>query len=137
MFNQKTLSEELTDYIKRNLRKGYTLDSLRVALTNQDYSKLEIEKAKMDIQLAQQKMQADIQMEQQKMEAELVLAREKMAMELKIKEAELMITTQQVEITDGEGKPAVNKAGEKYSPMTLHIMSAENGVKKGVTRSKR
>mgnify|MGYP001571649041 CR=1 FL=1 len=45
MFNQKTLSDELTEYIKKNLKKGYTLDSLRVALTNQYYSKLEIDKA--------------------------------------------------------------------------------------------
>ena len=45
MFKQKTLSDDLTEYIKKNLKKGYTLDSLKVALTNQDYSKIEIEKA--------------------------------------------------------------------------------------------
>ena len=45
MFKQKTLSDDLTEYIKKNLKKGYTLDSLKVALTNQDYTKIEIEKA--------------------------------------------------------------------------------------------
>ncbi len=37
--------QQLADYIKRNLAKGYTLDSLRIALENQEYSKLSIEQA--------------------------------------------------------------------------------------------
>ncbi|OGJ19012.1 hypothetical protein A3K73_07720 [Candidatus Pacearchaeota archaeon RBG_13_36_9] len=37
--------QQLADYIKRNLAKGYTLDSLRIALENQDYSKISIEQA--------------------------------------------------------------------------------------------
>ena len=37
--------QQLADYIKRNLAKGYTLDSLRIALESQDYSKLSIENA--------------------------------------------------------------------------------------------
>ncbi len=45
MYKQKTLSDDLSDYIKKNLKKGYTMDSLKVALINQDYSKLEIDKA--------------------------------------------------------------------------------------------
>lgn len=32
-------------YIKHNLKKGYTEDALRVALHNQNHSKLEIERA--------------------------------------------------------------------------------------------
>lgn len=35
----------LADYIKKNLNKGYTLESLKWALVNQGNSKLEIEKA--------------------------------------------------------------------------------------------
>ena len=45
MYQHKTLGDELADYIKKNLKKGYTLDSLKVALSNQDYSKMEVEKA--------------------------------------------------------------------------------------------
>lgn len=46
--------EELTNYIKANLKKGYTKESLRWALVNQGYSKIEVEKAlsKVDIELA-------------------------------------------------------------------------------------
>jgi SOS response regulatory protein OraA/RecX len=48
------LIDELTKYIKNNLKKGYTVESLRWALINQGYSKIEIEKAlrKVDIELA-------------------------------------------------------------------------------------
>jgi len=36
---------QLVDYIKKNLAKGYTLDSLKTALEAQDYSRSAIEKA--------------------------------------------------------------------------------------------
>ena len=36
---------ELSGYIKKNLRKGYTKESLKWALVNQGHSKLEVEKA--------------------------------------------------------------------------------------------
>ncbi len=36
---------ELAEYIKKNLKKGYTLDSLKYALIGQGHSKLEVEKA--------------------------------------------------------------------------------------------
>lgn len=36
---------ELINYIKKNLKKGYTKESLRWALINQGHSKLEVEKA--------------------------------------------------------------------------------------------
>lgn len=36
---------ELAEYIKRNLKKGYTKESLKWALVQQGYSKLEVEKA--------------------------------------------------------------------------------------------
>jgi hypothetical protein len=37
--------KKLVDYLKRNLKKGYTMDALRWALINQDYSKSLIERA--------------------------------------------------------------------------------------------
>ncbi|PIN92825.1 hypothetical protein COU54_05420 [Candidatus Pacearchaeota archaeon CG10_big_fil_rev_8_21_14_0_10_31_24] len=37
--------EQLAEYIKKNLKKGYTKDSLRWALINQGHSKIEVEKA--------------------------------------------------------------------------------------------
>ena len=36
---------ELASYIKKNLKKGYTKDSLRYALVNQGHSRLEVDKA--------------------------------------------------------------------------------------------
>ena len=36
---------EITSYIKKNLRKGYTKESLRWALIDQGYSKFEVERA--------------------------------------------------------------------------------------------
>ena len=47
--------QQLANYIKRNLAKGYTLDSLRVALESQDYSRTAIERA---IQLANEQLAA-------------------------------------------------------------------------------
>ncbi len=37
--------DEIVSYLKRNLNKGYTLESLKWALIGQGYSKLEVEKA--------------------------------------------------------------------------------------------
>jgi hypothetical protein len=37
--------QKLVNYIKRNLKKGYTIEALRWALINQDYSKVLVEKA--------------------------------------------------------------------------------------------
>ena len=37
--------KNLVDYIKKNLRKGYTKESLKWALVNQGHSRLEVEKA--------------------------------------------------------------------------------------------
>ncbi len=37
--------DQLVDYIKKNLKKGYTLDSLRWALIGQGHSKIEVEKS--------------------------------------------------------------------------------------------
>ena len=54
MIKKKPLVDELVDYLKRNLKKGYTRESLRWALINQGYSRMEVENAlkKVDIELA-------------------------------------------------------------------------------------
>lgn len=54
MIKRNTLMDELVSYIHKNLRKGYTKESLHWALINQGYSKLEVEKAlkRADMELA-------------------------------------------------------------------------------------
>lgn len=54
MFKKKGLMDEITDYMKANLKKGYTKESLRWALINQGYSKMEVERAikRVDMELA-------------------------------------------------------------------------------------
>ncbi len=37
--------QQLADYIKKNLSKGYTLDALTISLQNQGYSRAAIERA--------------------------------------------------------------------------------------------
>ncbi|MAE49583.1 hypothetical protein CMI48_02015 [Candidatus Pacearchaeota archaeon] len=51
-----TYLTDLAVYIKKNLKKGYTKDSLRVALLNQGHSRTEIERAfkRVDEELADQ-----------------------------------------------------------------------------------
>ena len=41
----KTQVRQLVDYIKKNLAKGYTLDSLRFSLMAQGYSRLSVNEA--------------------------------------------------------------------------------------------
>lgn len=55
MFEKKSLGEELSDYIKVNIKKGYTKESLRWALINQGYSRMEVDKAfkRADLELAE------------------------------------------------------------------------------------
>ncbi len=38
-------NKQLVDYLKKNLRKGYTKESLKWALINQGHSRIEIDKA--------------------------------------------------------------------------------------------
>jgi hypothetical protein len=45
MDQPKTHAQNLADYIKKNLRKGYTLDSLKFSLITQGYSKISVENA--------------------------------------------------------------------------------------------
>jgi len=45
MGNNAGLIDELVNYLKKNLKKGYTEESLRWALINQGYSRLEVERS--------------------------------------------------------------------------------------------
>ena len=45
MLKKKDLMSELTVYIKNNLKKGYTKESLKWALINQGYSRFEVTKS--------------------------------------------------------------------------------------------
>ncbi|MCX8159291.1 MAG: hypothetical protein N3D20_03355 [Candidatus Pacearchaeota archaeon] len=45
MGKKENYTQELKEYIKKNLRKGYTKESLRWALINQGHSRVEIDKA--------------------------------------------------------------------------------------------
>jgi SOS response regulatory protein OraA/RecX len=45
MFKEKDYLQEIVDYIKKNLKKGYTKESLKWALLEQGYSRTELERA--------------------------------------------------------------------------------------------
>lgn len=55
MYQPKDHIQQLSDYIKKNLAKGYTLDALRFSLVKQGYSRISVEKA---IELANQQLAA-------------------------------------------------------------------------------
>lgn len=59
MIRKDKYMDEITDYIKKNLRKGYTKESLKWALVSQGYPKLEVEKAlkKVDEEFAKELQQ--------------------------------------------------------------------------------
>ncbi len=45
MYKPKTHTKQLIDYIKSNLKKGYTIDSLKYSLINQGYTRTSVENA--------------------------------------------------------------------------------------------
>ena len=53
MVREEDYIQQLADYIKKNLVKGYTLDSLRIALESQEYSRSAIERS---IELANEQL---------------------------------------------------------------------------------
>ena len=55
--------QQLADYIKKNLAKGYTLDSLKIALEAQEYSKESIERA---VKLANEQLASKVPTMQEK-----------------------------------------------------------------------
>lgn len=54
--------QEISDYIQKNLKKGYTKESLKWALIQQGYSKIEVEKAlkRVDFDLARKAPVLDV-----------------------------------------------------------------------------
>lgn len=54
-YQPKSHINQLAEYIKKNLSKGYTLDSLKFSLLNQGYSRTSVEQA---IELANQQLAA-------------------------------------------------------------------------------
>lgn len=56
MYEPKNYVQQLADYIKKNLAKGYTIDSLRFSLKEQGYSRISIENA---IELANKQLAAE------------------------------------------------------------------------------
>jgi len=67
--------QQLVNYIKRNLAKGYTIDSLKWALLSQDYSRSAVERA---IKLANEQLakQAPILKEKPKIKYEIITDKE-------------------------------------------------------------
>lgn len=55
MYKPQDHIQQLADYFKKNLSKGYTLDSLRFSLMNQGYSRISVQKA---IDLANEQLAA-------------------------------------------------------------------------------
>jgi hypothetical protein len=53
MYRPEDHIQQLADYFKRNINKGYTLDSLRFSLLNQGYSRISVNKA---LELANQQL---------------------------------------------------------------------------------
>jgi len=46
MYKPQNIIQQLTDYIKKNLSKGYTEDTLKFSLISQGYSKISIDSCK-------------------------------------------------------------------------------------------
>jgi len=57
MYKPNDYVEQLAEHIEKNILKGYTLDSLRVSLISQGYSRISIEKA---IEIANKKLASKI-----------------------------------------------------------------------------
>lgn len=57
MYQSTNIIQQLADYIKKNLNKGYTLDSLKFSLMSQGYSRISVERA---IEVANKQIAKDI-----------------------------------------------------------------------------
>ena len=60
-----TFIEQLSDHIKKNLKKGYTIDAVRFSLMKQGYTRISIEKA---IELANKKLAEELPIMKEKPE---------------------------------------------------------------------
>lgn len=56
MIKRKDMMSDLSEYLIKNLKKGYTKESLKWALINQGYSKIEVTKA---MQRAEERMASE------------------------------------------------------------------------------
>lgn len=61
----KTHLEQLSEYLKKNLKKGYTPDSLKFSLIRQGYTRISIEKA---IELANKQLSGEVPLMKEKPE---------------------------------------------------------------------
>ena len=50
MMQERDYIDELVQYVKKNLKKGYTKESLKWALVSQGHSKREVEKALLKVE---------------------------------------------------------------------------------------
>jgi len=53
MYRPEDHIQQIADYVKRNIAKGYTIDSLKFSLMSQGYSRISVEKA---IELANEQL---------------------------------------------------------------------------------
>ncbi|MEK6872840.1 MAG: hypothetical protein AABW90_02410 [Nanoarchaeota archaeon] len=60
-----TFIEQIADHIKKNLKKGYTIDALRFSLISQGYTRISVEKA---IELANKKLAEELPLMKEKPE---------------------------------------------------------------------
>lgn len=60
-----TFIEQIADHIKKNLKKGYTIDALRFSLISQGYTRISVEKA---IELANKKLAEELPLMREKPE---------------------------------------------------------------------
>lgn len=60
-----TFIEQLADHIKKNLKKGYTTDSVKFSLISQGYTRISIEKA---FELANKKLAEELPLMKEKPE---------------------------------------------------------------------
>lgn len=63
MVNEQSQNQQLADYIKKNISKGYTADALKYSLLKQGYSRTSVEKA---IETANQQLAATVPKMQEK-----------------------------------------------------------------------
>ncbi len=71
MLKERGVVENLAIYVENNLKKGYAPESLKWALINQGYSKLEVEKA---IKKAQSNTLSGTQLKTPKMEPKAIIS---------------------------------------------------------------
>jgi hypothetical protein len=69
---QNFYRRKLIEYIKRNLKKGYPLETLRVALINQNYSRPTIDEAIKE-SVKEMALEAPVLKEKPKIEHEIIM----------------------------------------------------------------